>query len=151
MLFTEGNMSRIDIKGTLPSPVCVNDICTITMSLGELVYTDGGGSVASRLTDFNFRIIQSSSNTNWIANFGLYNKTHDVVAGDETGLGHVYIRFRDALGNYLSDTVDIRFDRTGCLYQGPKTPAGLLSDIIKSGAVTYEISQQTLTADINDC
>lgn len=143
--------ARISVNGVLPAPVCAGGVCTITLNLGSLIYTDGNGYLASELDNFTLNVIQTGGTTNWLANFDLYNKTHDVVAGDETGLGHVYIRFKDAEQNYLNDIVDVHFDRTGCLGQGHKTPAGVLNDIIKEGATTYEVTQQTLTANIDVC
>ena len=77
---------------------------------------DGGGNLASELDNFTLSVIQTAATTNWLVNFDLYNKTHDVVAGDETGLGHVYFRFKDAEGNYLNDIVDVKFDRAGASY-----------------------------------
>jgi hypothetical protein len=143
--------ARINQAGNLPAPTCANNICTIAFQFGDLAYTDGNNNVATKLGGVTVSIIQSSAVTNWVASFDLYNVTHDQVTLQEPGTGHLFIRFKDSFGNYLSDTIDISFDRTGCLEQGKRTPAGVVQDIFKAGATTFELSQKTVTAPIGVC
>jgi len=147
----------ISLYGKLPKKDCTRSrtFCEVTVPLGHLIYTDGGGNAATHLSNFVFNVIQfyiSGTDsgpliTNWVVNYDQYNSTEDYPAGYES----VYIRFLDQYGNYLPDVANIILDRNACRNLGHKTQAGLLDDVFKRGAVSYEITQQTLSSTLGGC
>jgi hypothetical protein len=142
---------RLHVKEPIPAPVSSGGSSIRTVNIGDLVYVDRDGNVATILSETVFIILQNAAGFTWALNFILYNKTHDIPGPHETGFGAVYIRFLDANGKYVAPNLEAVFTRRDCLNQGPKTVGGALNDIFQEGAVTFEMTQKEVTADIGVC
>jgi hypothetical protein len=155
LLFVGVNVAEarrpLNVTGKLPKPQCTKDqLCSVSVNAGNLAFNAGDGPATS-LNNFNFSVIQTAAligkQTTWVANFDQYNQTQDTPAGFE----NVYIRFADKFGNLLPDIAQITLNRSNCGNMGHQTGSGPLGDIFNRGAVTYIITQQTLSAKVGKC
>lgn len=136
----------INMSAQMPTKNCIkaSKFCESTVVLGSLLFVDGDGNGASKLTNFSFNVIQFPSAggsvfTEAVVNFNLENVTID----QDTDVEYMHIKFLDKRGNYLPDVITIGIPRKGsnCGVQPHVIASAVpLDDIFKKGAFKYELS-----------
>jgi hypothetical protein len=147
----------ININAPLPAKNCIKALkfCESTVVVGNLLFVDGNGDAASKLSNFSLNVIQFPSSggnllTEAIVNFNLENVTID----QDTDVEYMHIKFLDKRGNYLPDVITVGIPRKGsnCGKQPNLIASAVpLDDIFKKGAFKYEITQEKITGVILVC
>lgn len=147
----------INVTAPLPATGCVraSKFCEKTVVVGDLLFVDGDGNAASKVSGFTFNVIQFPSSggnllTEVVMNFNLENITVD----KDTSVEYMHIKFLDKRGNYLSDVVSVGLlrDSSKCgKLQNLQALVAPVGDIFKKGAAKYEITQEKITGDILVC
>ena len=151
--------SPISVTRPLPPIQCTlspSPVCGITVPIGNLEFVNERGDSATYLNDFVFTIIRvndvnNASVTNAIANFDQVNTTYD---DDPAGEEYIYVNFLDVNNNFLPIMLYFVLERSNgnCNEQGHKAEAIFLArDVYAMGAVSFRITQQTLTNPATNC
>lgn len=140
------DLTQLSNTRTTPPLLCANpQSCSMTFSLGNIGYKDGGGAVASWLNAMTVKFVDDNGRASVTTDFDLDNRTINQSPQQNS----ISISFHGALGQLLK-TIVVDVDRNHCGRIGHKHVEEGIPDIVQS-IKNYTLTQSALSVGQGVC